>query len=246
MYGSVIIPAYNEAQRLPKTLCRYLSYLHTAHVARQCEVIVVANGCHDATVDCTRSFQHGYPLLRVIDIPAAIGKGGAVLAGWQQAQGQRVAFVDADGATPPETLAALFDRLDSYDMTIGSRRLPTSVIHQQQPALRRASGWLFGRVVQGLFGLPFADTQCGAKALRADALRRLLPLVQEQHWAFDVDLLLCARALDFSVSEVPVAWSDVSGSKLRMGRTAWEVLVSLYRLKKRHAQPLQPVYSSYS
>lgn len=235
MHISLIIPAHNEAQRLPATLRRYAGALAERYGAERFEVLVVANGCTDNTVAVGLYQARSLPQVRVITIPEAVGKGGALLEGFRQARGQALVFADADGATAPESLLELLDGLGQHDLVIGSRRLPGSRIGRRQPLRRRAAGALFASCVRACFGMGYRDTQCGAKALRAGAAQLLAELVQERRWMFDVDLLLCARGLGLSVAERAVVWSDVAGSKLRIARTAWEVLGALGRLRARHA-----------
>jgi hypothetical protein len=147
-------------------------------------------------------------------------------------------FVDADGATAPESLVELLGHLDRHDVVIGSRRMSDSVIMQRQPLARRACGLAFTKIVRLLFGIRFEDTQCGAKAFRRAAARRLGPVVSETRWTFDLDLLLTARRLGLEVHEHPVAWADQTGSRLRYGLTTLEVLRALWLMKLRQAKPM--------
>ncbi len=229
---SLIIPAHNEEQRLAPTLVAYVDALQHRY-GGNCEVIVVANACADGTVNVAWEAAATLGQVRIVDIPEAVGKGGAVLAGFREARGSRVLFADADAATAPESLLALADGLERHDVVIGSRRLPSSTITQPQPLGRRILGLCFAFAVRAFFGMPYQDTQCGAKAFRRDVAQRLAFVVQEQRWAFDVDLLLSARLLGLSVAERPVTWADRQGSHLRVASTAGQVASSLWRLKRR-------------
>ncbi|MFN8517218.1 MAG: glycosyltransferase, partial [Thermomicrobiales bacterium] len=161
-----------------------------------------------------------------------------VAEGMRRARGERVAFADADASTAPESLLALIDRLDGCDISIGSRRLPESVIVRAQPLPRRVFGTLFAWVVAFLFGLPIRDTQCGAKAFRRVAAQRLVPLLRERRWAFDLDLLLSAELLGLAVVEMPVVWGDRPGSRLSILPTMWEIARSLWRTHQRRVSGL--------
>ncbi len=156
-----------------------------------------------------------------------------MLEGFRAARAREVLFADADAATESVSLFALLDGLRDHDVTIGSRRLPDSVIVRAQPPLRRLFGGAFAWLVRALFGLPFRDTQCGAKAFRRPAALALSQRVQEARWTFDVDLLLQARQLGLTVHEQPVVWADQDGSQLRLLPTAGQVLRALWRLKRR-------------
>lgn len=235
---SLIIPAHNEEERLAPTLALYVDALRGRY-GSNCEVIVVANACADGTVRIAREAAAVSHQVRVLDIAEAVGKGGAVLAGFREARGARVLFADADAATAPASLLDLADGLELHDVVIGSRRLRSSTITRPQRLSRRVLGHGFAITVRALFGLSFRDTQCGAKAFRRDAARRLAGLVQESGWAFDVDLLVSARQLGLTVAETPIVWGDRQGSRLRLLATAAQVSTSLWRLK--HRQILAPL-----
>ncbi len=237
MQASLIIPAYNEEERLPHTLTDYEEAMRS-RFDDDFEIVVVANGCIDNTVGVATEAATVSPQIRVVDIKEPVGKGGAVLEGFRQACGDRVLFADADGATAPESLLDLVDRLDRYDVVIGSRRMNTSVITQRQPLLRRIFGWGFAQTARFFFGMHFKDTQCGAKGFRRDAARRLAQVVSETRWTFDLDLLLSALKLGLEVYEHPVVWADRAGSRLRYGSTTSEVLRALWAMKLRQSEPL--------
>lgn len=232
---TVVIPAHNEEGRLTKTLRAYGAAI-TDRFGEACEIVVVANACTDRTVQVAEALRTELPMVRVVDIPGRIGKGGAILEGFRTARGDAVVFADADGATDATSLLNLLDGLDTHDVVIGSRRLRGSRIVRAQPLRRRIFSRAFNAAARGVFGLPFGDTQCGAKAFRSDAASRLSGLVIETRWSFDLDLLLCARRSGLSVGERPVVWADVEGSKLAAWRTAREVLSSFWRLWNRHGR----------
>ncbi len=234
MQASLIIPAYNEETRLPSTLEDYEETMRR-RFGDDFEIIVVANGSIDNTVGVATDTATSLPHIRVFEIEDPVGKGGAILEGFRQARGERILFADADEATAPESLLELFDELDRHDIVIGSRRLDDSTITRPQPLLRRAFGLVFAKATRLLFGLPFEDTQCGAKAFRRPVAQQLARVVDETHWAFDLDLLLWARKQGFVVREHPVVWTDKEGSQLKFGSTAYAVLRVLGAMKLREA-----------
>ena len=229
---SLIIPAHNEAGRISSTLARYAAALFGRY-GDAVEVIVVANGCTDATVEAVSRVRGEFPFIRVVDIKDAVGKGVALLEGFRRASGRSVLFADADGATAVSSLFALLDQLDTYDVVLGSRHVPGSDVTRRQPLRRRVLSRAFNLVVRALFRLDVHDTQCVAKALRGDAARRLVTLVGETGWTFDLDMVLTARRLGLSFVERPVEWADVDGSQLRVAGTTVAVLGSLWRLWSR-------------
>ena len=229
---SIIIPAHNEEKRLAATLATYTSALRQ-RFGTAFEVLVVANGCTDKTAQVALDFSADCPQVKLIDIAAPIGKGGAVLAGFCEASGERILFVDADGATAAQSLFDLLAELDRADVAIGSRWLDGSVVTYPQPLQRRVFSRLFNASVRSLFGLPYHDTQCGAKAFRRAAALQLAGFVTEKRWTFDVDLLVCSRFLGLEVSELPVVWADQAGSKLNVTKTLREVVSALWNMKRR-------------
>lgn len=232
---TVVIPAHNEERRLARTLRDYSAAV-ADRFAEAGEIVVVANACTDGTVQMAEDLRAELPMVRVVDISGRIGKGGAILEGFRTARGDAVIFADADGSTDAASLLGLLDGLDTHDVVIGSRRLEGSRVVRPQPLSRRIFSRVFNATARGIFGLPFRDTQCGAKAFRTEAAHRLSSLVTETRWSFDLDLLLCARRSGLSIGERPVVWTDVDGSKLAAWRTAREVLTSFWRLWHLHGR----------
>jgi glycosyltransferase involved in cell wall biosynthesis len=227
---SIIIPAHNEARRLRSTLRRYTDAL-TQRYGENFELIVVANGCSDDTVQIATNASPVQPQIRVIKIPGRAGKGSAVLEGFSRAAGERAVFADA--STASALLLELADGLDRSDIVIGSRRLPSSTITVRRPPARRILSLAFIVTVHTLFNLPYRDTQCGAKAFTRRAARVLSREVSETGWTFGVDLLLAARRLGLSVEEHPVNWTDSSGSRVRLMSTLGQVCAPFWRLYRR-------------
>ena len=231
---SLVVPAHNEEKRLAATLETYSRALSTAF-GDAFEIIVVSNGSRDQTANVARTSSRTLPRVRLIEITEPLGKGGAVLEGFRHARGRCVAFADADGATTARSIIELAQRTAVYDVVIGSRRMPGSVITCKQPLRRRLCGKLFSWTARRLFRLPYADTQCGAKAFRRAAAQQLAARVRERTWSFDLDLLLTARELGLSVAEYPVTWADRPGSRLHLVPTIRDVVSSFWRMARRRA-----------
>ncbi|HSI87909.1 MAG TPA: dolichyl-phosphate beta-glucosyltransferase, partial [Pyrinomonadaceae bacterium] len=192
---SVIIPAFNEEDRLGETLrtiCRYL--LENGSPA---EVLVVDDGSSDATVEAARRALAEFPALGsdVLTYGANRGKGFAVKTGLEAAKGSIALFSDADLSTPIEELPKLVDpiRAGEYDLTFGSRALDRSLIGTHQPWRREQGGKVFNLVVRMMTGMPFWDTQCGFKAFNMDKFRPLLGMMTIDRFGFDVEFLYVAR-----------------------------------------------------
>ncbi len=227
---SLIIPAYNEEGRILLTLRAYLLSMEERW-GEDFEIIVVTNNCSDKTPQLVAREAHTHPKLIAVDIVGRIGKGGAVLEGFCRARGRVLIFADADGSTDGESLNRLAEEvLAGADAAIGSRWLTDSVVPLKQPWMRRLASRVFNYTVRLLFGWNIRDTQCGAKAFKAERLQPLLGKIRSRGWTFDVDALWTLQRAypDAAIREVPVRWSDSSGSRVRLHRDApgmiWELL----------------------
>jgi len=228
---AIVIPACNEEKRLRRTVEDHAAFAEHALGADEVEVVVVVNGCVDRTGAIAHELAQAHASVRVVDTPRRLGKGGAVLLGFDLSEASILAFVDADNSTtPPELLKLLRAVERGAAAAIGSRWLPTSRQLLRQPLTRRVAGRVFNRLVRQLFDLPFADTQCGAKAFERTAFERIRPSLEMTGWAFDVEILVRLRSAGCHIEEVPIAWRDSSGSRLRMHRDAPAVLWELARL----------------
>lgn len=210
---SVVVPAYNEAERIGATLDRLFEWC--AEHKREAEIIVVDDGSADATQERVAAAQPRFPRLRLIRLPENRGKGAAVRAGVLAAQGERILVCDADLSTPIEEESRLASALDrGFDIAIGSRGLPESDIRIHQPRYRELMGRTFNRIVRIATGLSFRDTQCGFKLFTRDAARAVFDPATVQRFAFDVEVLLIARERGLEVCEVPVKWSHAEQSRV--------------------------------
>jgi dolichyl-phosphate beta-glucosyltransferase len=210
---SVVIPAYDEAARLPPYLERVLAYFQER--GEPFEVLVVDDGSRDGTADQVRAFQRTWDQIRLIVLPSNRGKGYAVRVGMLNAGGDFRLFADADGATPILELGRLEPLLQAgADIVIGSRVLPDPRVSVQALSHRKMVGRVFNWLVAtiGLDGI--ADSQCGFKLFRAPVAEDLFRSLRTDGFGFDVELLLLAQRRGYRVSEVPINWSDQPGSKL--------------------------------
>jgi glycosyltransferase involved in cell wall biosynthesis len=229
---SIIIPAHNEAHRLPKTLEKYAAFF-AEQFDREVEIIVVVNHCHDRTEAVAREAAERWPQVRVLVEAARIGKGGAVEMGMRRAMGERVGFVDADGAAPPTAFYQLTQNQGDAGCIIGSRWVEGAEVRPPQPWLRRTASRILNRVfVRGMFGLQVSDSQCGAKLFRQDVLEKVLPESTEPGWAFDIDLLCRIKRLGYSIREYPIEWHHVPGNPTGFILMSLQMLASIRRVKR--------------
>ncbi|MGI4741246.1 MAG: dolichyl-phosphate beta-glucosyltransferase [Janthinobacterium lividum] len=212
---SLIIPAFNEAQRMEPTLRRAHRFL--AARPASFEILVVDDGSTDDTVALVMALADELPGLRVLCSSSNRGKGHAVRLGMRAATGRTRVFADADGSTPIAELEALLQALAAgADIAIGSRYLPASQVTRPQPWPRRVWSRLVNQVVQRVLLPGVADTHCGFKAFTAAAATRTFAVCTVDGWSFDLEVLARARASGFHIQEVPVRWENDARSKARL------------------------------
>jgi dolichyl-phosphate beta-glucosyltransferase len=231
---SVILPAFNEARRLPPFLESVRRYLD-CDFGRTYEVIVVDDGSRDATAAVVQEMARQWPALRLLSHESNAGKGAAVRTGILAAGGERLLFADADGATPIEEHARLDAAiLAGADVAVGSRLLPDPAIVRARSWFRGLAGRVFAATARRLLGIPVLDTQCGFKMFRAEAGRKLFAAVEETRYLFDLELLVLARKFGLKVVEVPVRWQEMPGGHLRPFGELPRIAAGLWRLRRKH------------
>jgi dolichyl-phosphate beta-glucosyltransferase len=210
---SLVIPAYNEASRIGRCIDTVAQFL--AKDPRRSEVIVVNDGSKDNTAELTREKIAAFDNFRLLELPENRGKGAAVREGILASNGDRVLMMDADLATPLDQLKKLDSALDEgFDIAVGSRQLPGSVLVKRQPWRRQLAGLSFGTVVRTLLPINIKDTQCGFKLFKGNAARDLFGHLSIDGFAFDVEIVTMAIVRGLSIKEVPVVWSDAGESKV--------------------------------
>jgi glycosyltransferase involved in cell wall biosynthesis len=232
MKYSIVIPAYNEEARIADTVRDYARYIQDQLDPQQTELWLVVNGSLDRTGEIAHELERLHPFIHAWVTEQRMGKGGAVMKGFDLAQGEILAFTDADNSTVPEEMQKLLDRVEQgVDAAIGSRWLPQSQQAVPQPFSRRLASRVFNLIVRALFQFPYKDTQCGAKAFRREAIRAVREQVNVSGWAFDVALIWNLRRRGLRVEEVPIVWRDNSRSRIRMHRDAPSMLIELLKIR---------------
>lgn len=213
MFLSIIIPAHNEAQRLPISLEKIDAFL--SQQSYDYEVIVVENGSSDNTADVVRQFAARMPYIKLIESTKR-GKGLAVQDGMLAAQGTWRFMADADLSMPIEELSKFLPpELDNFDIAIGSREAPGAKRYDE-PAFTHFRGRIFNKVIKW-FALPdYEDTQCGFKCFHKDAANDLFAVQQLSGMSFDVELLFIAKHRGYTTREIPINWYFDPDSKVRM------------------------------
>ena len=226
----IIIPACNEEKRIGKTLSKFLDFF--SDFRERIEILVVVNGSTDRTHEIVEDMAARYDILKLLNLDGRIGKGGALIEGFKTVgEVDKVAFVDADGATSPSELARLASFCDSADAVIASRWVKGAVILVEQSYKRMFFSRCFNLFVRILFLFPFRDTQCGAKVMRADWVPRIQSDLFVTDMAFDVNWIFSLRRHGARIVEVPTEWADQDGSKVRLFRTSFLMFISVIRLR---------------
>jgi len=231
---SIIVPAYNEADRIVPTLDRLVAWIATTGL--EAELIVVDDGSKDDTTGVVRAhpaFEDG--LLRLAENGRNRGKGYSVGHGVRESRGARVLFSDADLSTPIEEYSRLAAELDrGFDVAIGSRAAAGADIRKHQPLHRELMGRTFNRIVQTLVFPGIRDTQCGFKLFTADAAKTCFDHRTIDGFAFDVEVLFIARRLGLTVSEVPIAWENDEASRVSPIRHSYEMFRDILKIRRQH------------
>lgn len=225
---SIVMPAFNEEQRLPCAIQAVSSYLGAAGV--RAEVLIVQNGSSDRTQEIADAAAGADGRFRVLRLDQR-GKGRAVRAGMLASQGQVVVLCDADFSMPVEEIGLLAEAIKAgADVAIGSREAP-GARRMGEPARRHIMGRMFNRVVQLVAVRGLQDTQCGFKAFRGEAARDLFRRQLLNGWAFDVEVLYLARRLGYHIEEVPITWRYDPSSRVQPVRDTISMLRELFTIR---------------
>jgi dolichyl-phosphate beta-glucosyltransferase len=224
---SVVVPAFNEARRLPTSLPTLLDALRAYPGA---EVIVVDDGSVDNTATIAEQLLRDLPTGRVIRLPWNCGKGAAVRVGVAAATGETILFTDADLASDLADLPRLLAALSDAEVAVGSRRVGPGVSRDH---VRRIGSWAFNQLTRSFTAIELADTQCGFKAFRHAEAKLLFGMSRAVGFGFDVEVLAMAQAMGYRIVEVPVRWSEEPGGTFRVVRHTPSMLVELARSRRR-------------
>ncbi len=236
---SVVIPAYNESKRLPLTLINVDKNLSARDYSY--EIIVVNDGSTDSTADIVTRFSKIIKNLRLIDNMENHGKGWVVRQGMLSARGSWRLFMDADNSTTIDQFDAMvpffsagggsaFGEKESFDVVIGSRALKGSRLEPPQPIIKRLLGKFGNLIIQIIALKGFKDTQCGFKCFSEEATEAVFRRAKINRWGFDVEILLLAKMLGFTIKEIPVRWVNDARSSVGW-RGYFSTLLDVVKIK---------------
>jgi len=231
-YLSIIIPAYNEENRLPHTLEQVFSFL--AEQEYEAEIIIVENGSNDHTFKIAQEFSAVFPNLYVFHNDLA-GKGKAVQRGMLEARGQYRIFCDADLSMPIEEVARFIPPHNDTDIVIASREVE-GAIRYDEPLQRHITGRIFNLIIRMLALPDIHDTQCGFKGFRADVAEDIFLYQSIEGWAFDVEILYIAKLRGYKITELPIPWYYRQESKISVFRDSLRMFLDILKIRRNARQ----------
>jgi dolichyl-phosphate beta-glucosyltransferase len=228
---SIVIPAYNEENRIVATLNKIYNYLKQKQF--EFEIIIVDDGSKDKTRQIVENFEKENKEIKLLQHEKNKGKGASVRTGVLIAKGDYILFSDSDLSTPIEELDKLlfWVKEKDYDIAIASRGLPDSQIPVPQPWHRRLTGKMFPIMVRLIVTNQFRDTQCGFKLFKKDASKEIFKEQKITGFAFDVEVLYKAILKRYKIKEVPVIWINSASSKVAILRDPLKMLKDLFIIK---------------
>lgn len=231
---SVVIPAFNEADRLPQTLEKIDRFFLESDDLGPAEIVVVDDGSTDETSDVATAFRaSGHAVVNLFRHPHNMGKGAAIRTGFGHSRGQWVLLTDADLAAPIAGLHRLIPASGHSNVVIGSRALDRSLLFNPQPLYRDLMGRTFNLLVRALLLPGIYDTQCGFKLFPGPTARALAKTQKTDGFAYDVELLAVSRSWGLKIVEVAVPWGHVAASRVLPGRHSAQMFRDLLKIALR-------------
>jgi dolichyl-phosphate beta-glucosyltransferase len=238
---SIVIPAKDEEERLPQFLKTVIA--HCNESAYKYEVIVVDDGSSDGTSAVAREFCKNFPGLQIIRLEQNRGKGHAVRCGILSARGKIRLFLDADGSTPVSEIEKNLHYFnEGFDIVIGSRVIEGNERSVKARSYRKLMGFIFNALVHTFLIKGIKDTQCGFKMFRDSIVGPLWTKVHLDGFGFDLEVLFLAEQMGYNVKEVPVNWTHVDGSKIRLGKDSMQMLGNIFQIRRWHTRIKRPTH----
>ena len=238
---SIVIPAYNERNRLPHFLKQIIS--HCKRSQKKYEIIIVDDGSQDETFHVALSFVSQYQHLQVLKNKRNRGKGYSVKRGFLRSKGNLCLFLDADGSVTPDEIERNIPYIekDGFDIFVGSRTLKDKNQSLKVKWYRKAIGTVFNFLVQSLLFKNIGDTQCGFKIFRREVIIPLFSRVYLEGFGFDIEVLYLAHKMGYRVKEGPVSWHHVGGSKINLATDSFRMFWNILQVRNWHCTPINPL-----
>ena len=227
----VVIPVYNEEGDLPKCVETLGAYMRENMNDYEWRIVVADNGSTDSTLEIIKGLSQKYPgEVTYVHLPMK-GRGRALKKAWLESKADIVSFMDVDLSTRLDALRPLIDAIakESHDIAIGCRLMKGSQV--TRGLKREVVSRVYNLLIKLMFFTNFTDAQCGFKALSQKVVRELVPLLKDDGWFLDTELLLIAQKNDYSIKDIPVTWVDDPDSRVNIWKTARGDLAGLLRLR---------------
>lgn len=228
IFLSLVIPVFNEEKRIASGLTHALACLKAQKYSW--EIVLIDDGSQDQTVSLAKKILKNIPH-QFLTHEVNQGKGKAVKDGVLSSKGDYILFSDIDFSTPLSELPKLLEALKKTDIAIGVRRHPDSRVIKHQPLLREYLGHVFTRLTNLLATPGISDVTCGFKAFRQDVAKKLFGLSRIKRWAFDAEILFLAQKYGFTITQVPVVWSDHAATKVHILQDGFRAFIDLLRIR---------------
>jgi len=218
---SVVLPAYNEVDKLEKAVTELSQVL--TEVGCPFEIVLAEDGSTDGTAELSEQLTQRYPFVRHIHGEKRLGRGTALNNAFRQCNGQVLVYMDLDLSTDLKFLKPLVDSImvEGYDFSTGSRMLPESKV--KRSLSRNLSSKSYNFLVRHMLGSKVMDHQCGFKAFKREAVLSLLDEVEATHWFWDTEILVRAHRHGFKIKEIPVEWKSGKGTKVNLAKDSWNM-----------------------
>jgi len=226
----VVVPVYNEEGVLARSVAVLRDFL-AGNLSCRWRIVIADNGSADGTLAIAQDLSRQYPDVRHIQLELK-GRGRALRKAWLESEADAVSYMDVDLSTKLDALPELIRALDEgYDIAVGSRLMKGSRV--KRGLKREIVSRGYNMLIKAMFRSSFSDAQCGFKAVKRDVARELVPLIKDQAWFFDTELLLLAGMKGYRIKDVPVEWVEDEDTRVRIASTAWEDVKGLLRLRFR-------------
>lgn len=232
---SIIVPCYNEGEKLLLNISKIKNFIFETFSEEKLdfEIIIVNDGSTDNSKNIFEKFCKEDDYCKLATYDKNRGKGFAVKKGIELSSKDIVVFMDADLSTELTALIDVFKFIDNYDIVVGSRRHPESVLVKKQGKCRRVLGKTCSIITNNLMSFNISDTQCGFKAFKGDTARKIVEKQTIEGFAFDVELLYIASLNSYSIKEIPVIWENDEDSRVRLVRSSLAFIKDLYLIKSK-------------
>jgi len=225
----IVIPVLNEEKGLPQSMMILSQFLHDNLSRNPWRIVIADNGSTDSTRSVSEMLAQKYPGISYVYIPQR-GRGRALRTAWLESDADIVSYMDVDLSTNLNSFPRLIQAVEEgYDIAIGSRLSARAKVRRSLK--REVISRSYNMMIKSLFFVSFSDAQCGFKAVSRNAAQALVPLVKNNNWFFDTELLIIAAKRGFRIREIPVDWVEDPDSRVKVLRTAWEDLKGLMRLR---------------